>query len=188
MDNFCVCCRKNWNIPNLSHMAESTITTTWQCGRSGVLYLFILLTISNPVGTDQLFNVESTLIQHWASTFLNHRQHWYLVEKSFILKQWSTKNQLLNHNSNKNQPSLKLKYQCWKLVEIWLTVGWFLVELWLRNCFLFDHCFKINDFSTRYQHWYLVKKLICAHREMVMVMVFFFSIYDDALANWHILN
>ena len=109
----------------------------------------------NPVGTDQLLNVESTLIQRWASTFLNHPQRWYLVEKSLILKQWSTK----------NQPSLKLKCQSWKMVEIWLTVGWFLVELWLRSWFLVDHCFKISDFSTKYQRWYLVEKLICAHRE-----------------------
>ena len=117
-----------------------------------------------PVGTDQLLNVESTLIQRWASTFLNHPQRWYLVEKSLILKQWSTKTKLLNHNSTKNQPSLKLKCQSWKMVEIWLTVGWFLVELWLRSWFLVDHCFKINDFSTKYQRWYLVEKLICAHR------------------------
>ena len=88
----------------------------------------------------------STLIQRWASTFLNHRQRWYLVEKSLILKQLSTKNQLLNHNSTKNQPSLKLKCQWWKMVEIWLTVGWFLVKLWLRSWFLVDHCFKINNF------------------------------------------
>ena len=106
----------------------------------------------------------STLIQRWASTFLNHRQRWYLVEKSLILKQLSTKNQLLNHNSTKNQPSLKLKCQLengWNLVD---SASWFLVELWLRSWFLVDHCFKINDFSTKYQRWYLVEKLICAHR------------------------
>ena len=103
--------------------------------------------ISPPPGFSRVFlpSGHRSTSQRWASTFLNHPQHWNLVEKSLILKQWSTKNQLLNHNSTKNQPRLKLKCQSWKMVEIWLTVGWFLVELWLRSWFLVDHCFKIND-------------------------------------------
>ena len=51
----------------------------------------------------------------------------------------------------------------WNLVEIWLIFGWFLVEklifgwflveFWLRSWILVDDCFKINDFSTKYQRW-----------------------------------
>ena len=38
-------------------------------------------------------------------------------------------------------------------------LGWFLVELWLRSWFLVDHCFKINDFSTKYQRWGWLSKV-----------------------------
>ena len=49
-------------------------------------------------------------------------------------------------------------------VEKWLIFGWQLVDFRLGSWFLVDHCYKINDFSTKYQRWYLVEKLICAHR------------------------
>ena len=55
----------------------------------------------------------------------------------------------------------------WNLVEIWLIFGWFLVEklifgwilvdFWLRSWFLVDDCFKINDFSTKYQRWWWLR-------------------------------
>ena len=61
---------------------------------------------------------------------LNFPQRWYLVEKPLILLKWSTKIQLLNHNSTKNQISLKLKCQNgWNLVDSWFRLrSW-----WLRN-------------------------------------------------------
>ena len=64
------------------------------------------------------FNVEPQL----SSTILNF-DIWF--RNRWLRNNDQPKNQLLNHNSTKNQPSLKLKYQCWKMVEIWLTVGWF---------------------------------------------------------------
>ena len=70
----------------------------------------------------------STLNQRLASTFLSRPQRWYSVEYVTMINQ----NQLLNHNSTKNQPSLKLKYQHWKMGEIrlkfGLILGWFEVE------------------------------------------------------------
>ena len=80
-----------------------------------------------PVGTDQLLNVDLMLSLNFPQPssmliFCWEMSWWWST------KQWSTKNQLLNHNSTKNQQSLKLKYQCWKMVETRLTFGWFQVE------------------------------------------------------------
>ena len=35
--------------------------------------------------------------------------------------------------------------------EKWLRFGWQLVDFRLRSWFLIDHCYKLNDFSTKYQ-------------------------------------
>ena len=90
----------------------------------------------------------------WAQiNFSTKYQRWYLVEKSLILKQWSTKNQLLDHNSTRNQPTVN---QISTIFQHWyfnFKLGWLLVEMWLRSWFLVDHCFKINDFSTKCQRW-----------------------------------
>ena len=82
-------------------------------------------------GTDQFLNVES--IQRWASTFLNR---WYVVEK------WVDFVTIINQKStsqpqfNQKQPSWKVKYQCWKMIEIRLKLGWFMVDFRLRSWFL----------------------------------------------------
>ena len=66
--------------------------------------------------------------------------------------------------STRIQPKINQNWS-WNIdVEKWLKFGWQLVDFRLRNWFLVDHCYKINDFSTKYQCWYLVEKLICAHR------------------------
>ena len=65
-----------------------------------------------------------------------------------------------------NQPSWNVKVKNgWNLVDRWLIFGW----IWLTSWYLVDHCYKINDFSTKYQCWYLVEKLICAHRAMYLL-------------------
>ena len=50
----------------------------------------------------------------------------------------------LNHNSTKNQPSLKLLSSL-KIVEICLIWSWFDVERW----FVVDHCYICNSFLNQ---------------------------------------
>ena len=88
--------------------------------------------------TSQLWiNVEPQL----SSTILIP-QHWYLVEKLLIctndqpkINLSTTIQKTKTKKNKKNQPSMKLKCQSWKMVETRLTDGWFLVELWLRSWF-----------------------------------------------------
>ena len=77
-----------------------------------------------PVGTDQLLNVESTLIQRWASTFLNHPNvdiGWEIVDFVTMINQKSTSQPQFNQRSTKFEVEILIL----KMVEIWLTVGWF---------------------------------------------------------------
>ena len=95
---------------------------------------------------------------------LNKTSLWALIN-------FSTKNQLFNLKSTENQPSTKFQtiFQHWYFK---LKHGWFLVELWLRSWFLGDHCYKINNFSTKYQRWGWLRnveaKLICAHWDLAL--------------------
>ena len=116
----------------------------------------------NPVGTDQLLKVDSTLSLNFPQPSSKLIFGWEIVDFVTITNRKSTYQPQFNQKSI----SLKLKCQCWKMVEIWLTIGWFSVDFMLRSWFLVDHCYKITDFSTKYQCWYLVEKLICAHREI----------------------
>ena len=112
----------------------------------------------HPMGTDRFLNQISMF---WL------RNHWF----------WNNDQPKINFSTTiqpKNQPTVNLISTIFQHCHFNFTLGWFLVELWLRSWFLVDHCFKINDFSTKYQRWgwlrkveaqrwINVEKLICAH-------------------------
>ena len=126
-----------------------------------------------PVGTDQLLNVESTLIQRWASTFLNHPQHWYLVEKivDFVtmINQKSTSQPQFNQKSTKFEVEISLLKFGWQLVDFQLILGWEVdfgliiitksmisqpninADIWLRNWSV-----PIGFQASYVSHWYLI--------------------------------
>ena len=92
----------------------------------------LFLHFTFPVGTDQLLNVESMLIQRWASNFLNHLQRWYTVEKWVenvtMINQKSTSQPHFNQILTKFEVEIPKLKNGWNLVEVWLIFGWFEVE------------------------------------------------------------
>ena len=80
--------------------------------------------------------------------FSTKYQRWYLVEKSLILKQWSTKNQLLNHNSTKNQPNFNHFSTLTFQLQTCLIFGWIVVEKLIFGWSLFQNQQFLNQIST----------------------------------------
>ena len=122
-----------------------------------------------PMGTDQFLNQISTLVFGWE-----------ILDFVTMINQKSTYQPKINQLSTKFQP-----------FNIDISTS-NLVELWLRSWYLVDNCYKIIDFSTKYQcwgwlrnveaqRWINVEKLICAHWD-VSVFSFVYSLYNFKLA------
>ena len=128
----------------------------------------------------------------WAQiNFSTLNQRWFNVEPQlsstilnvdiWLRNSWFCNNDQPEINfSTTIQPKINQVWS-WNInVEKWLKFGWQLVDFRL-SWFLVDHCYKINNFSSKYQCWYLVEKLICAHRSKqftsmwVLGLCFWFS-------------
>ena len=97
-----------------------------------------------PMGTDQFLNQTLTLIFGWE-----------IVDFVTMINQKSTSQPKINEKSTNCQPNFN-HFSHWYFN---FKLGWFLVEFWLRSWFLVDHCYKINDFSTKYQRWGWLRKV-----------------------------
>ena len=90
-----------------------------------------------------------------------------------FLNQKSTSQPQINRKSTNCQPNFNHFSTLIFQLQTWLIFGWIEVEKLILSWSLL-HCYKINDFSTKYQHWgwlgkveaqrwINVQKLICAH-------------------------
>ena len=138
--------------------AHDTRMQNWFSIVQHFVYQYLELKVHfNPVGADQLLNVDSN--QRWASTFLNHPQWWYLVEKWVenvtMINQKSTSQPQLNQQLTKFKVEISMLKSGWKVVDFSLIWGWE-VDFWLFIVTLSTH------FSTKYQSSYLVEKFTWA--------------------------
>ena len=112
----------------------------------------------DPMGTDQFLNQISTLIFGWEIVDL----------------QWSTKSQLLNLKSTKNQPTvnqISTIFQHWHFNLIFgcivvgkLIFAWSLLQnQWFLNQISTLRMVEESWASLLNQRWFNIEKLICAH-------------------------
>ena len=123
------------------------------------------------------FGERHLILALWAQiNFSTKYQRWYLVEKSLILKRWSTKKSTsqpqFNQKSTNCQPNFKHFSTLTFQLQTWLIFGWIVVVKLIFGC----NCFKINDFSTKYQRWGWLRKVEVQRRINV----------DSTLRSWSV--